>query len=115
MIRIALIVILGLSVVSCHTTKKVVGEQPKQEVETPQTNKHDDEIFYLGEVQILDCGTVIQISSGETNYKYSPINLESKFNVDKLRLKLKFRALDEKGTVCSEFKAIEIKEVFAVR
>lgn len=110
MIRIILILILGL-VVSCNTPKKVVEEPAK---ENPQLNSTDG-TYYLGEVQILDCGVIIQISSGETKNNYTPINLDQKFQVDKLRLKLKFKALDERGTTCSEFKAIQIIEVFAVR
>lgn len=109
MIRIALIMILGL-MVSCHTPKPV-----SEESKTTQTPDLNQENYYLGEVQILDCGTVIQISSGETKYSYAPTNLDPKFQVDKLRLKLKFKVLEERGTTCSEFRAIEIKESFAVR
>ncbi len=112
MIRIALILVLGL-MVSCHTPKKVVEEQPK--VETPQKTDYSNEGYYLGEVQMLDCGFVIQVFSGETKHKYTPTNLDPKFQVDKLRLKLKFKALDQNATTCSEFQTIEIKEAFAVR
>ncbi len=101
--------ILGL-MVSCHTPK-LVSEESK----TTQTPDLNQENYYLGEVQILDCGIVIQISFGETKYSYTPTNLDPKFQVDKLRLKLKFKVLDERGTTCSEFRAIEIKEAFAVR
>jgi hypothetical protein len=113
MIRIALFLVIGV-LVSCNTPKPVVEEQPKTET-VPQTNKHDDEVFYLGEVQILDCGAVIRIYSGETNYQYSPMVLDLKFRIDQQRLKLKFKVLDRNAPECSEFKAIEITEVFAVR
>lgn len=98
--------------ISCHVPKVVAEEEQKVTDQNPNTGSEN---YSLGEVQILDCGVVIQISSGETRDKYVPINLDSKFQIDKLRLKLKFKALDEKATVCSEFKAIEITEVFAVR
>ncbi len=118
--RIAGILILGL-MVSCHTPKKTANEQPKTETgkETPNTAEQANEMYYLGEVQLLDCGVIIEVSTGapgaEKKYKFSPTNLDPKLQVDKLRLKLKFKALDERGTGCSEFKAIEIKEAFAVR
>ena len=115
MIRIVLILMFGV-MVSCHTPKKVVDEQVKtQQEDLPQTNEAAVESYYLGEVQVLDCGIVIQVSSGEVKNKYAPTNLDPKFQVDKLRLKLKFKVLDERATTCSEFRAIEITEVFAVR
>jgi hypothetical protein len=109
--------IAGLIIVSCQTPKKMVDEQPKNDPakETSQTAEPANETYFLGEVQMLDCGVVIQVSSGETRHKYSPLNLDPKFQVDKLRLKLKFKELEQKGTTCSEFPAIEIKEAFAVR
>lgn len=101
--------------VSCHPPKQVSEKTKPQPEDVNSTNKHSDEAYYLGEVQILDCGPVIQISSGEAKNNYTPTNLEPKFQVDKLRLKLKFKVLDERATACSEFRAIEITEVFAVR
>ena len=118
--RIAGILVFGL-MTSCHTPKKTMGEQPKTGTsqETPDTTGQADEMYYLGEVQILDCGIVIEVTTGtpgsEKKYKFSPTNLDPKLQVDKLPLKLKFMALDESGTGCSEFKAIEIKEAFAIR
>ncbi|WP_343632265.1 hypothetical protein [Fluviicola sp.] len=117
MIRIALLtLVLGL-VASCHPPKDVSVAQPQPETKTgnPQPVVTDNGIYFLGEVQILDCGVVIQVFSGETQHKYSPLNLDPKFHVDKLRLKLKFVELDEQATICSEFRAIDIKEAFAVR
>lgn len=117
MIRIAaLIMILGWTV-SCRTSKEITPEQPKPETskETSQTNGPVTETYYLGEVQLLDCGAVIQVSSGESKSICSPVNLDPKFRVDKLRLKLKYKVLDEKATTCSEFTAIEVIEAFAVR
>ncbi|WP_430406808.1 hypothetical protein [Fluviicola sp.] len=117
MIRIALIGIVGLMIVSCHTPKKMVEEQPKIEPqkETNQVPADKNEVFYLGLVQILDCGVTIQITSGETKNTVSPINLDSKLQVNNLRLKLKFKQVDERASGCMEFQAIEITEVFAVR
>jgi hypothetical protein len=115
MVRILLILICGV-LISCQVSKKA-GEQqknPQAETENPQTNKPDS-TYYSGEVQILDCGAVIRIFQGKTNFIYTPTNLEPEFQADKLQLKLKFKVLDERGTTCSEFKAIEIKEVFIVR
>ena len=114
MIRFTSILILGL-IASCNTPKNTVNEQPETEKETSQTAEPVDEEYYLGEVQLLDCGAVIQITSGDKKTIYTPTNLDPKFQVDKLRLKLNYKDLDEKGTTCSEFPAIEIKEVFAVR
>lgn len=111
-----LIVVLG-SLVSCRSTKDLPAEQPKSGTknETAKPNESDNENYYLGEVQLLDCGPVVQVSSGEKKTVFSPMNLDQKFRIDKLRLKLKFKVLDEKATTCSEFLAIEIEEVFAVR
>lgn len=118
MIRlIALIFILG-SMASCRSSEDLsADDRSKSETqkETSPANGPDNETYYLGEVQLLDCGPVIQITSGETKTIFSPVNLDQKFRVDKLRLKLKWKALDEKATSCSEFPAIEIKEAFAVR
>lgn len=116
MIRIALIMMLGL-LVSCHTSKKAVEDSPKIEPqkETNQAPADKNEIYYLGVVQIMDCGVTIQITSGDTKSTVSPINLDSKFQVNNLRLKLRFKHLDERATGCMEFQAIEITEVFAVR
>lgn len=116
MIRISLIILLGL-MVSCHTPKKVVEEQPKTdpEKETNQVPVDKNEVYYLGLVQIMDCGVTIQISSGDTKSTVSPINLDSKFQVNNLRLKLRFKQVDERASGCMEFQAIEIIEVFAVR
>lgn len=118
--RIAGILILGL-MVSCHPPKDLTNEHPKTEPEkeVPQKTQYPNEIYYVGEVQLLDCGIVIEVSTGasggEKKYKFSPTNLDPRFQVDKLRLKLKFKTLDERGTGCSEFKAIEIKEAFEIR
>lgn len=114
MIRIAfLTLILGL-IASCHPPKDLpAADQPKPE--TSQPNNPGAGTYFLGEVQILDCGTVIRVSSGESSFTYSPLNLDPKFHVDKLRLKLKFTQLDKQATTCSEFRAIEILEAFAVR
>ncbi|MDF3025785.1 MAG: hypothetical protein K0S23_92 [Fluviicola sp.] len=116
MIRAVLILICGL-LVSCRTPEKVSQEQTntQTEAETPKTIRHSDDAYYLGEVQILDCGPVIQVSHGKNKYSYTPANLDPKFQVDKLRLKLIFKVLDERGTGCSEFRAIEIKEVTEIR
>jgi hypothetical protein len=115
MVRVVLILIYGL-LVSCRASEKVSQERAntRTEAETPPTIKHSD-AYYLGEVLILDCGPVIQISNGKTSYSYTPTNLDPKFQVDKLRLKLIFKVLDERGTTCSEFKAIEIKELIEIR
>ena len=111
-----LIVVLG-SLVSCRSTNDLPAEQPKPgtQNETAEPNGSQNETYYLGEVQLLDCGPVVQVSSGEKKTVFSPVNLDQKFRIDKLRLKLKFKVLDEKATTCSEFLAIEIKEAFAVR
>jgi len=108
--------LLGL-MVSCHTAKKVVEEQPKvePEKETNQIPVDKNEIYYLGLVQIMDCGVTIQITSGETKSTVTPTNLDPKFRVNNLRLKLKFKQLDERATGCMEFVAIEILDAFAVR
>ena len=117
MMRIVLIVFLtGLT--SCGIPKGVAkGRQPENDPneETHQTTEPVNEAYLLGEVQLLDCGVVIQITSGEKKTICTPTNLDPKFQVDKLRLKLKFKVLDQKATTCSEFPAIEITEVFAVR
>lgn len=115
MIRIAFIMVLGL-LVSCRTPKTVV-EDPKTETgkETPVLPGNEQQTYYLGEVQVLDCGSVIHVSAGEKKRIFAPVNLESKFHVDKLRLKLTFKVLPEKAITCSEFPAIEIIEAFAVR
>jgi len=112
--RIFLIILFGI-LVSCSTPRKGVEEKTVVKPEASQTVSHDDNTYYLGEVQLLDCGVVIQMNYGETNYKYSPVNLDPKFKTDKLRLKLKFKVLDTQATECSEFRAIEITEAFAVR
>lgn len=118
--RVAGIVIFGL-MVSCHPPKNLTNEHPKTESdkEAPQKTQNPNDIYYMGEVQLLDCGIVIEVSTGasagEKKYKFSPTNLDPKFQVDKLRLKLKFKVLDERSTGCFEFKAIEIKEAFEVR
>lgn len=116
MIRIALILILGV-LVSCQAQKKVAEQQPKIESqkETNQVPADKDAVYYLGVVQILDCGVTIQITSGDTKSTVSPINLDSKFQVNNLRLKLRFKQVDERASGCMEFQAIEITEVFAVR
>lgn len=116
MIRFTLILILGL-MASCQTPKKTTEEQPKTspDKETSQTVEPVTETYYLGEVQILDCGAVIQVASDDSKFIFTPTNLDPKFQVDKMRLKLKFKRLDEKGTTCSEFPTIEIKDAFAVR
>lgn len=107
MIRIILMLLLGL-MVSCHTSKKVVTEQPT----ASQTDKNKG--YYLGVVQILDCGVTIQITSGETKSTLSPTNLDPKFQVNNTRLKLKFKQLDERATGCMEFIAIEILDAFVI-
>lgn len=112
--RIAILIVFLGAIASCRPQKDLSAEQPASETQQ-ETNGSDNETFYLGEVQLLDCGAVIQVSSGEKKTIFSPMNLDQKFRVDKLRLKLKFKALDEKATTCSEFPAIELKEVFAVR
>lgn len=110
---VAFILVFGLTA-SCQTPKDIsAGEQPKSD--TPKASGSENETYYLGEVQLLDCGPVIQISYGESKTICSPVNLDPKFRIDKLRLKLNYKVLDEKATTCSEFIAIEIKEVFAVR
>lgn len=109
MIRITLIGLLGL-MVSCHTPKKVEEEQSK----TAQTTADKNAGYYLGVVQILDCGVTIQITSGETKSTLSPTNLDPKFQVDNTRLKLKFKQLDERATGCMEFIAIEILDATVV-
>jgi hypothetical protein len=116
MVRVVLILICGL-LVSCRTPQKAAKEQTntQTEAESPHTIRHSDDAYYLGEVLILDCGPVIQIFPGKTRYNYTPTNLDPKFQVDKLRLKLMFKVLDERGTTCSEFRAIEIKEVIEIR
>ncbi|WP_294678622.1 hypothetical protein [uncultured Fluviicola sp.] len=115
---VILIVVLG-SLVSCRSTKDLPAEQPKSgtqnETVKPNGNGSYNETYYLGEVQLLDCGPVVQVSAGEKKTVFSPVNLDQKFRIDKLRLKLKFKVLDEKATTCSEFLAIEIEEAFAVR
>lgn len=115
--RFTCVLILGLIAASCNTSKNAVSDQPKTEPakETPQTTEPVNEGYLLGEVQLLDCGAVIQITDGEKKSNCTPTNLDPKFQIDKLRLKLKFKVLDQKATTCSEFPAIEITEVFAVR
>ncbi|TSJ48195.1 hypothetical protein [Fluviicola chungangensis] len=107
---ILFIFVLGF-VTSCHPPK----EMTDPDKETHHTTGETNDTYYLGEVQMLDCGIVIGVLSGESKRKFSPVNLDPKFQVDKLRLKLKFKVLDEKATTCSEFQVIEIKEAFAVR
>lgn len=111
-----LILVLGF-VTSCHPPKEITGREvktdPDKEIDHATGGTND--VYYLGEVQMLDCGIVIQVSSGESKSTFSPVNLDPKFQVDKLRLKLTFKVLDEKATTCSEFQAMEIKEAFAVR
>lgn len=114
MIRIALILILGM-MLSCRAQKKVVELQPKTESQKETNELPVSEVYYLGVVQILDCGVTIQIISGDTKSTFSPINLDSKFQVNNLRLKLRFKQVDERASGCMEFQAIEITEVFAVR
>lgn len=114
MIRIALILILGM-MLSCRAQKKVVELQPKTESQKETNQLPVSEVYCLGVVQILDCGVTIQITSGETKSTFSPINLDSKFQVNNLRLKLRFKQVDERASGCMEFQAIEITEVFAVR
>lgn len=111
-----LIIVLG-SLISCRSTNDLPAEQskPGTQNETAKPDGSQNETYYLGEVQLLDCGPVVQVSSGEKKTVFSPVNLDQKFRIDKLRLKLKFKVLDEKATTCSEFLAIEIKEAFAVR
>jgi hypothetical protein len=117
MIRLTCILVVGLIAASCNTSKNTVVEQSRTEStkETSQTTEPSNEAYLLGEVQFLDCGVVIQVTSGEKKTICVPTNLDPKFQVDKLRLKLRYKVLDQKGTTCSEFPAIEIKEVFAVR
>lgn len=115
MIRIAFILILGLFA-SCHTPKTVVEEpaiEPGKETPTPPENAQ--QTYYLGEVQLLDCGPVIHVSTGGKRPIFAPVNLDPKLHVDKLRLKLTFKILPEQGVACKEFSAIEITEAFAVR
>lgn len=112
--QIFLIMIVGGLLFSCRTPKQSsVVEQLKEQQELPL--HHDDNYFYLGEVQLLDCGVVLQVNYEKVNYKYSPVNLDPKWKIDKLRLKLKFKVLDQRATECSEFQAIEVTEAFAVR
>ncbi len=117
MIRLMCVLIAGFLVASCQTSKKATAEQPKTDPakETSQTTGAATENYTLGEVQLLDCGAVIQFTSNEKKTICAPTNLDPKFQVDKLRLKLKFKVLDQKATTCSEFPAIEIEEAFAVR
>lgn len=114
MIRILLIAMLGL-LAACHTPKTVAEEPMEPGKETPTPPENQQETYHLGEVQLLDCGPVIHVSTGEKKAVFAPSNLDPKFHVEGLRLKLTFKILPEKGIACKEFSAIEIVEAFAVR
>jgi hypothetical protein len=120
MIRITLIMLLGL-MVSCHTPKKVVEEQQTKvepEKETPPQEIPDAVYYYLGVIDMTkSCGPTIEISNGTTKKSYYPINLDPKFQINGMRVKLTYRKLSEDRVAigCKEFEAIEINEIFAVR
>ena len=127
MIRIVLVIILGL-VVSCKTSKNTGTEtKPKENIpevtedvskpeETPSTDGATSDPYYLGEVKMKACGIVIQINGRNgMQVTCNPKNLESRFRIDGLRIKLKFKEIPRLDSGCSSNIAIEITDMFPVR
>jgi hypothetical protein len=123
MVRITLIIVLGL-IVSCKSPKNTVVETISEEKipeivvtepETPSTDEAPIDTYSLAVVKIWDCGPVIEIyGRNGMQITCSPKNLESRFQVDGLRLKLKFKEIERLDTGCIAVE-IEIIEAFAVR
>ncbi len=126
MIRIMLFLVLGL-MVSCKTPKKsaatVEPQNTKHESrievvvdEAPPANDTVTKSYHLGVVRSLDCGFVVDVTIHEGfSLYFNPTNLDSKFEVDGLRLKLKYRRGPEAVWGCTKYGQIEIVEAFAVR
>lgn len=126
MIRIVLFLVLGL-MVSCKTPKDsaAVAEPPKTKHESrvevvvdevPSANDTVTKSYHLAVVRSKNCGFVVDvtISEGFSLY-FNPTNLDPKFEVDGLRLKLKYRRGPEAHWGCTKYGQIEIVEAFAVR
>jgi hypothetical protein len=125
MIRITLFLVLGL-IFSCKSPKNTVTETTSKEKipeivvkvpgpETPSTDETPVDSYSLGEVKIWKCGPVIEIyGRSGMQITCNPKNLESRFQTDGLRLKLKYKEIERLDTGCNTI-AIEIIEAFAVR
>lgn len=134
MIRIAIFLVLTL-LVSCKTpkdnppvtkteTKTETKERPLVirrnyevvEEEAPSPNDTVTKNYYLGVVRKLDCGYVVDITMPEGfSLYFNPINLDPKFNIDGLRIKLKYRRGRETNWGCTKYGQVEIVEAFIVR
>ncbi|WP_300663652.1 hypothetical protein [Fluviicola sp.] len=126
MIRIVLFLVLGL-MVSCKSPKNsaAVVEPPKTERKTrveevvdevPYANDTVTKSYHLGVVRSLNCGYVVDITIHEGfSLYFNPTNLDSKFEVDGLRLKLKYRRGRPATWGCTKYGQIEIVEAFVVR
>ncbi|MNJ86085.1 hypothetical protein D3C87_35710 [compost metagenome] len=129
MIRLALFLVLILAV-SCRSAKSnadsaaetpKTAEKPKIEMEVeepivPSPNDTVTKSYYLGVVKKLDCGYAINITLREDfSLYYNPINLDPKFQVDGLRLKLKYRRGQKTTRGCIKYGQVEIVEAFVVR
>lgn len=124
--RIILFLVLGL-LFSCKSPKNTVAETTSKEktpksvvkVPEPEMPSTDEEApvdsYSLAEVKIWNCGPVIEIyGRNGMQITCSPKNLESRFQIDGLRLKLKYKEIERLDTGCQRV-AIEIIEAFAVR
>lgn len=128
MIRIGLFLALGLAV-SCKSPKNTAHtldttkpeSEHRQEItvvdeKAPPVNDTITKNYHLAVVRKLDCGYIVDITVQEGfSLYFNPTNLASKFEVDGLRLKIKYRRGAETTWGCIKYAQVELVEAFAVR
>lgn len=105
-----ILMLFGIVFMSCNTTRQL---------NPPPTL--DDSKVYLGTIKLGDaCGTLIEINhtdgNGDRKELIRPMNLESKFEIEGLRLKFRYTLNTQKKTkTCNAYICVDLLEQYAVR